>query len=153
MTIQKAFGVLIGFIVLGAVVSALMWNVPIPAKPASPAPSDLEEEAKKGDLIVLTVPFSNTIVSSPLTLLGKARGMWYFEASFPVELYDANGNLIATSIATAEGEWMTEEFVPFTSTVTFDNPVTDTGVLVLKKDNPSGDPERDDSLTLKVRFR
>jgi len=153
MTIQKAFGILIALIVLGAGISAFMWNVPIPVKPASPAPSDLEEEAKKDDLIALSVPFSNTLVSSPITLIGKARGMWYFEASFPVELHDSNGTIIATSIATAEGEWMTEDFVPFTSTLIFDKPATDTGVLVLKKDNPSGDPERDDSLILKVRFR
>ncbi|MEK7513216.1 MAG: hypothetical protein AAB601_03375, partial [Patescibacteria group bacterium] len=65
----------------------------------------------------------------------------------------ADGNVIAGHYATAEGEWMTEDFVPFTSTLEFPpQPPGAVGVLVLKKDNPSGLPEHDDELRIPVRF-
>ncbi len=154
MSIRKAIGILLGLIVFGAVISAFMWNVQIPVKETqTPITEEIKEEASKDDLIVVSVPFSQSLVSSPITVMGKARGYWYFEASFPLELYDANGTLIGTSIATAQGDWMTEDFVPFVSTLSFESPKTDTGKLVFKKDNPSGDSERDDSLTVEVRFR
>jgi hypothetical protein len=91
-------------------------------------------------------------VASPLTVTGEARGNWYFEASFPVKLLDANGNEIVVSYAQAQGEWMTEDFVPFMSTLTFAAPSTPTGTLVLQKDNPSGLPENDNSVSVPVTF-
>lgn len=95
----------------------------------------------------------NDIVHSPLTVQGEARGNWYFEASFPVKLYDADGKELAAIPAQAQGDWMTTEFVPFEVTLEFTQPSTDTGALVLKKDNPSGLPEHDDQLVIPVRFR
>ncbi len=89
-------------------------------------------------------------VRGPLTITGQARGYWFFEASFPVELLDANGTQIAISPAQAQGEWMTENFVPFSVTLTFTNPQTQNGTLVLRKDNPSGLPELDDELRIPV---
>jgi hypothetical protein len=47
---------------------------------------------------------------------------------------------------------MTEEFVPFTATLTFEQPETETGFLVLEKDNPSGLPEQADELRIPVSF-
>jgi hypothetical protein len=104
------------------------------------------------DLIRVTVPASGTLVQSPLVVQGEARGGWYFEASFPVKLLDANGKQIGIAPAQAEGEWMTTEFVPFKATITFTKPSTPTGTLVLEKDNPSGLPENADSITIPVRF-
>lgn len=92
-------------------------------------------------------------VTSPLTVTGEARGTWYFEADFPVRLQDANGNELAVGIAQAEGEWMTEDFVPFSTTFTFGESDTDTGWLVLERDNPSGLPEHAASYSIPVRFR
>lgn len=108
---------------------------------------------EKKDLIVLTLPQPNTIVTSPLELTGEARGNWYFEASFPVKLLDADGNVLAQIPAQAQGDWMTENFVPFKTTLEFTAPATDTGTLVLEKDNPSGLPEHADSLIVPVKFR
>jgi hypothetical protein len=48
---------------------------------------------------------------------------------------------------------MTIEAVPFTATVSFKTSPTDTGFMVLKKDNPSGLPEHDASVRFPVRFR
>lgn len=94
------------------------------------------------------------LIKSPLILTGEARGYWFFEASFPVEIMDGNNNLLAQGLAQAHGEWMTEELVPFTvESLKFEIPVTKTGTLVLKKDNPSGLSENDASLTIPIRFR
>ncbi len=106
--------------------------------------------ASKAGLIELDgVPDGSTI-TSPLVLSGRARGPWYFEASFPVELVAEDGTVIARAVAQADGEWMTTEFVPFNATLTFASSTVGTASLVLRKDNPSGMAEFDDSLIIPV---
>ncbi len=89
-------------------------------------------------------------VTSPLVVTGEAAG-WYFEASFPVRLLDSDGNEIAVTPAQAQGDWMTADFVPFQATLTFTT-ASQTGMLVLQKDNPSGEPQNDASLWIPVQF-
>lgn len=113
----------------------------------------IDNEQNTPDLITVSNPRANQIVSSPLTVSGQARGNWYFEASFPVYLYDATGKQLAVGVAQAQGEWMTENFVPFSVSLTFAQPTTATGELVLEKSNASGLPENDDELRIPVRFR
>lgn len=117
-------------------------------------PADVQAHIdSKSDLITLTTPAPYTRIDSPLVLNGMARGYWFFEASFPVILTDWDGLIIAEGVATADGEWMTENFVPFTATLTFTKPAFDErGTLILKKDNPSGLPENDNALEIPVRF-
>jgi hypothetical protein len=47
---------------------------------------------------------------------------------------------------------MTEDFVPYTADVTFTKPETNTGKLVLEKDNPSDLPENERALVVPVKF-
>lgn len=101
--------------------------------------------------IEVSQPMPNTVVTSPLTVTGRARGTWYFEASFPVRLLDHLGNEIAVTPAQAQGDWMTTDFVPFQATLTFMTTST-TGTLVLEKDNPSGEPQNDASILIPVKF-
>ncbi|OHA26750.1 MAG: hypothetical protein A3C06_01225 [Candidatus Taylorbacteria bacterium RIFCSPHIGHO2_02_FULL_46_13] len=96
------------------------------------------------DLIVVDSPKPGATVKSPIHISGKARGNWYFEASFPVILKDVNGKVIIQTPMQAKGDWMTTEFVPFEldlalPTSTVPGPVT----LILQKDNPSGLPQHD----------
>ncbi len=107
------------------------------------------------DTIIVDSPRNGDDVSSgKITLSGKARGMWYFEANAPVELRDENNKLITQSYITAEGEWMTEDFVPFKGGITFTVPEgMDNGFVVFKNDNPSGEPSRDKSVSIPVKFR
>jgi hypothetical protein len=107
----------------------------------------------KEDLIIVENPKAGEEISSPLFISGKARGFWFFEASFPIELVDENNNLIAQTIAQAKGEWMTEDFVPFEAVLNFSNPKTDNGFLIFRKDNPSGLKEHDDELKVPVGFK
>ncbi len=105
------------------------------------------------NLISVDAPAKNAVVSSPLTITGTARGTWYFEASAPVELRDTSGKVIAQGHVDAQGDWMTEDFVPFKVTLTFaKQPAGSTGTLVLKNDNPSGDPARQKELDIPVKF-
>ncbi len=111
-----------------------------------------EESTTYNDLIRVTNLSEGDTIKSPLTLSGEARGNWYFEASFPIRLYDADGNELAVAVAQAQGDWMTTEYVPFKTTLTFDPPSTPTGTIVLQKDNPSGLPEYDDAFRINVQF-
>src|SRR3989338_3269949 len=103
-------------------------------------------------LIQVFLPLPNQQVASPLKVSGKAVGNWYFEASFPIMILDANGEKLGVVPAQAQSGWMTTEFVPFEATLTFDKPTTKTGTLVLMKDNPSGLPEYDNSISIPVSF-
>lgn len=114
---------------------------------------DIGNEISKSDLIRVSYPRPNEEVQSPLTITGEARGGWFFEASFPVFLADWDGKIIANGNATAKGDWMTSEFVPFEATLTFTadaNTFSNRGTLILKKDNPSGLPQNDDALEMPV---
>lgn len=102
------------------------------------------------DMIVVAAPTPGTAVSKTFSLKGNARGTWYFEASFPVELRDASNNILWQGPATAVGEWMTTEFVPFTAEVSVASAYSGLATLVLKKDNPSGMPEYDASIEFPI---
>lgn len=122
-----------------------------------PTTTNLGNLAEKSDLIVVNQPYPhpypNGIVASPLTITGEARGTWYFEASFPVEMQDVDGNVLGQGHAEAIGNWMTEDFVPYTATLSFTVPAGVTeGVLYLRKDNPSGLPANDDEAHFPVQF-
>ena len=113
---------------------------------------DIGNELEKDDLIRISEPRPNAVITSPLVIKGMARGNWFFEASFPVKLYDGNGEELARGVAQAKGSWMTTEFVPFEATLSFTMPTTTKGTLLLDKDNPSGLPENEDALRVPVRF-
>jgi hypothetical protein len=107
--------------------------------------------ADKSNLIKVFNVKSGDKISSPLLVKGEARGYWFFEASFPVELRDSNNNLIKQFVAEAKDEWMTEEFVPFEFVLNALN-FKGNAFLVLKKSNPSDLKENDDQLKISVSF-
>lgn len=87
-----------------------------------------------------------------MVIKGEAKGSWFFEASFPIRLYDENVKEIGLTIAQAKSDWMTEDFVPFEAILNFQAPTTEKGILILEKDNPSGLPENADELRIPVFF-
>lgn len=116
-------------------------------------PQNSASTSSKSDLIQVTSPQPNQLITNPLTITGKARGTWFFEASFPVALVDWDGKIIAQGVAQAQSDWMTSEFVPFTATLSFkaeEKAYSNKGALILKKDNPSGLPVNDDALEIPV---
>ncbi|MEP6260630.1 MAG: Gmad2 immunoglobulin-like domain-containing protein [Gillisia sp.] len=104
------------------------------------------------DLLRVENPQRGQLVTSPLKITGEARGYWFFEANATVELLDGNMNQISETYTTAMGEWMTEDWVPFSGTLAFEKPATENGFLVLHKANPSGLKEHEMSDTIQVKF-
>lgn len=102
--------------------------------------------------VVVNAPLPNAVVQSPLTISGKARGNWFFEANIKVLLKDQNGNVIGRTGGTASGNWMTADLAPFTATINFQNPGTPYGTLEIQNDNPSGLPANEKSFSVPVRF-
>lgn len=84
----------------------------------------------------------NEMLSSPLSLTGEAR-LLYSEGIFPIEIISKEGSVVASASATALGDWMTEDFVPFEAVLTFLVEKDTEAFVVLKKSNPPGEKEND----------
>ena len=84
----------------------------------------------------LTSPLDET--SLPLVIKGEARGYWFFEAQFPIEVVSDSGAVISTGIASADGEWMTENYVPFTAVIKGGVTERTRAKIILRRNNPSG---------------
>lgn len=101
------------------------------------------------DKVKILSPLPGATVAKDFLVTGEARGTWYFEASFPIQVQDVGNDTVGRGIAQAKSDWMTTSFVPFQADVTvrnFSGPAT----LVLLKDNPSGLPENDDSVSIPI---
>ncbi len=113
---------------------------------------DIGNELEKTDLIRIDTPRPNTKISSPLVISGQAVGTWFFEADFPVLLM-VGDEVIAEGYATAQSDWMTENFVNFVGELEFKVPPGfKQGTFILVKDNPSDLRENDDQLEVPVLF-
>jgi len=130
---------------------------PSSSQPTTTCPRSFSEPAAssftalQGEVIINS-PQPNEVVKSPLTVSGQARGNWFFEANIPVKLTDDNNNIIASAGGHSQGEWMTENLVPFSANLTFETEASN-GFLVISKDNPSGLPQNDASVSIPVRFK
>ena len=124
--------------------------------PTSPA-TEIEQNAgilndTLNDLLRVENPTRGQLIGSPLEITGKARGYWFFEANATVELLDGNMNQISETYTSAIGDWMNEDWVPFTGTMEFEKPATENGFLIFHKANASGLQEHDMSDTIPVKF-
>ena len=108
-------------------------------KPAAVTPGD------PNSVPVLTLPIPGSESKTPIQIAGTAPGPWFFEASFPVELRNKEGELLGQAPAHATEEWMTTKPVHFSTTVQFIVTKRTDAVIVLRKSNPSGLPEKDAS--------
>lgn len=102
------------------------------------------------DLVTVELPTPGAVTGKEFGIIGQARGYWFFEGSFPIEILDKDGNILTTGIATALGEWMTEDFVKFVSEVKVPETYIGTAIVVLKNDNPSGLPENEKSISFPI---
>ncbi len=112
---------------------------------------------KEGKIVVSSPLPESTVSASPLVIKGRAVGNWFFEATAPVEVVNWDGLIIGEGyIKVDDGyDWMTTEMVPFTGTISYDANqigVYNYGWIIMKKDNPSGEPQFDDALEFKILF-
>lgn len=108
--------------------------------------------------IVISAPIASAEITSPVTIAGQARGTWFSEGVFPVEVHDSNDKLLGSGQGNfapknATDTWMTEDFVDFKGEIKFSQPTTASGYLLFKKDNPSGNPAMDESVKVAIRFK
>lgn len=112
-----------------------------------------EFTSEQGVILRIISPSEGERVESPLVVSGEVPGNWSFEGDFPLEIRGSDGEAIATTPATLQDDWMTEELVPFTATVSFPTQSSGSeGELVLIKDNPSGEAQLEDSVEIPIRF-
>lgn len=146
--------ILIGLVVLVVLAGAYMFftrsaNAPTVSEGA-PSSGTFSYINSSKDLIAVESPKPGEAVGQAFSISGTARGYWFFEGSFPVEVQDGNGTVLSVAVAQAEGDWMTEAFVPFKAQVSLSAPYTGQAILVLKKDNPSGEPQNEASVSFPV---
>ncbi|RJQ33729.1 hypothetical protein C4568_03980 [Candidatus Parcubacteria bacterium] len=117
----------------------------------APPPTEEEESEKPlSSRVVVTSPQAKQLLGHMFTVAGVAPGPWFFEAQFPMQVRDMEGNVVGRATATAQGEWMTTELVTFTATMQIDATFHGDAKLILIKDNPSGLPEHDDAVEIPI---
>ncbi len=126
-------------------------DVGSPAEVASSAEVEIGKRLVAPEIEV-DAPLVGDSVLPSFLISGRARGNWYFEASFPIDVVADDGRVLATAVAQAQDEWMTEEFVPFSARIVFDPLFYSSGKIVFRKDNPSGDSQFDKSYELPIVF-
>ncbi|MHA6279789.1 Gmad2 immunoglobulin-like domain-containing protein [Salinimicrobium sp. CAU 1759] len=113
------------------------------------APNGEREEISQ--LITIEEPLENSTVNSPLKISGEAKGYWFFEGTAPVRLVTKSGKELVESYVEAQGEWMTEDWVPFSGRLEFETKEK-RGYLIFSRANASGKPEHDRTLRIPVMF-
>ena len=108
----------------------------------STAPLDTE--------VTVSSPKPGATVSHTITVTGQAPGAWFFEAQFPLLVKDSNNETVASEPAHAQGDWESTGEVTFTDSIVVDPSFHGPATLVLLRDNPSGLPENDDSVTVPI---
>ena len=121
------------------------------AQEAAAEPPAIPRAGEVHPQVQLATPLPGEDAASPLRVAGRARGTWYFEASFPVRVLGPDGRELGVGVAQAQEPWMTEGWVPFEAEVSFDAPADACLTMVLEKANPSGLPRNADQVRVGLR--
>ena len=151
MNTKLIAGIAAGIILITTIIAGraiMVKNKPLEKEPI--AKKDIVPEVSYNNLIKVSFPKEGERVGGTINVTGIARGSWYFEGDFPVELWDLSGKMLASAAALAEGEWMKEEFVPFSAALIYSVSEPTPARLVLKKNNPSDLPEQNAQIEIPV---
>ena len=142
-------------VIIVALLGVLIFVKPVegPTQPVIGTSPVVSVVSSDGHLAVPTL-HANDLVSDPLTLSGAVTGGgWFFEGSFPVQLFDGSGALIGTSPAQAQGDWTSTGTVPFTVSITYPPTTSTVGTILFQNDNPSGLPQNAKTVSVPIRFK
>jgi hypothetical protein len=104
--------------------------------------------------IFIESPTLESVVENPIFVKGRAPGYWFFEASAPISVTNSEGLVVGESYIMATEDWMTTGYVGFEGNISFDeSKVSESGFLVLEKDNPSGEVDFADLVKFKINFK
>jgi hypothetical protein len=118
-----------------------------------PKPAPTSNANPSGPLdtqVSVTAPLPNAIVSHTFDITGTAPNLWYDEAVFPIQVRDANDDLVGTAQGEAQSDWTVSGPVAFKSQITVDASYEGPANLILLRDNPSGLPQNIDSVTIPI---
>jgi len=143
------------------ILSQIAGAAPLPGAPPFTPVFEVREVARVwpagiriSDRVVVARPLPGATLVSPAVVRGQARGGWFFEGEITLQLLDGERNVLARGFATAQANWMTNGFVPFEGTLTFESRAGVTeGVLVVKNNNPSDNRDLDEAIAIPVVFR
>lgn len=110
-----------------------------------------EEETSKELSFTITSPLANSTVPCKFQITGDSSSEWFFEGSFPYEIRVA-GKLVHEGSVNTEDDWTTKEILHFSTNVDCGEKCSGEGEIILRKANPSGLKEHDESYTVPVKF-
>jgi len=160
MNLRKSITVVIIFLVAALLFARYLERQK--EKPPSedsnlPKPAEVSYANASADLIQVELPYPGAVVGKKFSVIGRARGNWFFEASFPVTVLDKEGKILVQHYAMAQADpatgevnWMTTEFVLFRGDLVIPEHYIGPATLLLMKDNPSGLPEYDASISFPI---
>ena len=149
---MKITAIILGVVVV-AILAVLLF-VPAPKRQpvqAVPAAMAISSDGH----VRVDSPRPGDAVDSPLIVNGTVTGGgWFFEASFPVKVFDADGTVLGTGQAESQpaGNWTSTGTVVFVADIALAKSHSATGTVVLSKDDPSGLPANSESLSIPVKF-
>lgn len=108
--------------------------------------------ASKNDIFV-TFPNPGGDVMSSVTVEGYARGSWYSEGVFPVEVKNVNGLTIGSGEGKANGEWITNDFVPFTAQIALRALYSGPAMVIISKGTQEVGAPSDASLSFPISIQ
>ena len=91
----------------------------------------VEQDSDVSEALNLEKPEANQYIRNPVALRGTAPSSWFFENSFLIQLFDSNGVILGESAAVALVDSYTVAAVPFEAYLSYADPETSAGYLVL----------------------
>jgi hypothetical protein len=128
-------------------------DITLPGKTDEKPGSDNFPQASEMIKVVSPKVGDSLDATNGFTVTGEAKGNWFFEATAPVTVFDKNGSVLAKTYVTAQGEWMTTNFVPFKGTISpFLTIGAREGYIEFENSNPSDNEGFRRSLRVNVTF-
>lgn len=106
------------------------------------------------DVIVVTSPVANQVITTPFKVEGKAIASWYFNNQLTAKLTDETGKVIVTKpVNSLSNTTETSDFVPFVAAIDFADVTTDKGRLTIENPNGSYPNGQSGPLIIPVKFK
>lgn len=114
----------------------------------------IEITSEKGVKIKLDNIKEGDTVEVGFEVKGSVTGSWFTEGVFPVRIIEKETNtVVITNTARAEGEWETEDYVPFSFVIDAEIEKEGSYILRFDKANPSGVSDDYDYASLSVNLK
>ena len=116
-------------------------------------PDGGEVLSEKGEKLVLENIATGDTVDDGFEIKGSVGSSWYFEGTFPVRIFNQQGEILSSLSATTSQDWTVEGTVPFS--VKLDVNLDEESIVVIKfeKSNPSDLEENEDSAQITVTIK